>query len=116
MNLSTVQAGLVVVEAELVLPRLERVLDGPAAALDGNEGLDRSAGGAPGGEVCELAVGRVTADQEAPRPEAFVAAEVLIGLGVGKLEVGLVVEARPLRALARGEAAPSGGRQLSWLP
>jgi hypothetical protein len=58
----------------------------------------------------------VTADQEAPRPEAFVAAEVLIGLGVGKLEVGLVVEARPLRALARGEAAPSGGRQLSWLP
>src|SRR5436305_13097272 len=44
-------AGLVVVEAEFGLRGLESVLDSPPVALDGDEGLDRGAGRAPGGEV-----------------------------------------------------------------
>ena len=36
-------AGLVVVETEFVLGRLEAVLDGPAAAFHGDEGLKRRA-------------------------------------------------------------------------
>ena len=54
--------GLVVVEAELVLRRLERVLDGPAPALDGGQRLDRGPGRAPGGEVGALAIGGVAPD------------------------------------------------------
>ena len=67
-------AGLVVVEAELVLRGLEAVLDGPAVPLDLDQRLDRRPGRAPGGEVGQLAVGDVAADQQAPRPKAGEAA------------------------------------------
>ena len=48
-------AALVVIEAELVFRRLERVLDRPALAFDGGQGLDRGSGRAPSGEVRALA-------------------------------------------------------------
>src|SRR3954452_7972389 len=44
-------ARLVVVEPELVLGGLERILDRPAPALDTDQHLERGAGRAPGGEV-----------------------------------------------------------------
>ena len=46
-------AGLVVIEADLVLGGLERVLDRPAPPLDGHQGLDRRADRTPGREVGE---------------------------------------------------------------
>src|SRR3954469_17575905 len=44
-------ARLVVVEPELVLGGLERVLDRPAPALDTDQQLERGTGRAPSGEV-----------------------------------------------------------------
>ena len=61
-------AGLVVIEAELVLGRLEAVLDRPAVSFDLDQGLDAGSGGAPGGEEGQIVIGDVAADQETPRP------------------------------------------------
>ena len=61
-------AGLVMVEAELVLGGLEAVLDRPAVPFDLDQDLDSGPGWAPGREEGKLAVGDGAADQEAPRP------------------------------------------------
>src|SRR3954467_5852993 len=61
-------AGLVVVEAKLVFGRLEAVLDGPAPSFDTDQRLDRGAGGAPGGEEVQGAIGDIAADQQTPGP------------------------------------------------
>ena len=55
------RAGLVVVEAELVLGGLEAVLDRPALPLDLDQGLDRGPDRAPGGEVGAFARQRIAA-------------------------------------------------------
>ncbi len=62
-------SGFVVVEPELVLGSLEAILDRPAMALDADQGLDRSPGRTPGGEVGEIAVGDITPDQQASCPK-----------------------------------------------
>ena len=54
-------AGLVVGEPELRLGGLERVLDGPAPALHGDQRRDPGPGRAPGREVGPLAVGQAAA-------------------------------------------------------
>lgn len=51
-------ATLVVVEAELGLGALEAILDGPAVALDVDQGPGSCAGWAPRGEIGVLAVGQ----------------------------------------------------------
>src|SRR3954451_2170044 len=103
------RAGLIVVEAELILRRLEGILNGPALPFDGNQGLGRGPGGAPGGEVGTLAIAEVTPDQQAARPDARRAIPVLVRVQVSQLEVGPIGEPRPLRALARGQTLPGRG-------
>jgi hypothetical protein len=104
-------ARLVVVEAQFGLRRLEGILDGPAMSLDGDEGLDRGARRAPGGEVGEFAVGDMAPDQQATRPDPLEAADVVVRLEVGEFEISPVVQARPLGALSGRETAPGGGGQ-----
>src|SRR5215208_1755889 len=89
-------AGLVVVEAELVLGGLEAVLDCPAMPFDLDQGLDPGPGRAPGREEGKLAVGDGAADQEAARPQAGEAIVVLGSLEIGQFQVGPVVETRTL--------------------
>ena len=57
------------IEAKLVLGRLEAVFDRPAMALDGNEDLDIRPGRAPCREEGEIAIADVAADQKAPGPK-----------------------------------------------
>src|SRR3954451_5351339 len=101
--------GLVVVEAEFVLRRLERILDGPALPLDGDQRPDRGPSRAPGGEVGAFAVGEAAPDQQAACPDTGCAVPVLVCVQVGQLEVGPIGEPRSLRALARGQAPPGSG-------
>ena len=93
------RAGLVVVEAELVLRRLEPVLDGPALAFDRGQRPDRGPGRAPGGEVGILAIGGIASDQQTACPDAGRA---------GPWTRGLLVR----RSLADGELAFSS----TWCP
>src|SRR3954454_10319018 len=99
-------AGLVVIEPELVLGGLEAVLDRPAASLGLDQRRYLGPGRAPGREEGELAAGGGTADQEAPCPKAGEAVPVLGGLEVGQLEVGPVVEPRPLGPVAGRKPRP----------
>src|SRR3954464_7894111 len=96
-------------EAKLILGCLERVLDGPALPFDGNQGLDRGPGRAPGGEVGTLAIAEAASDQQAACPAPRCAATVFRRVEVSQFEVGPVIEARPLGALARGQALPGSG-------
>ena len=100
------------VEAELGLGRLERILDRPAAALDADQGLDRRSRGAPGGEEGQLPVADGTPHEQAARPQVGIAAGAahLVGREVGEFQVGPVMEPRPLGARAGRQAPPSGGR------
>lgn len=61
-------AGLVVVQTQLGLTGLERFLDRPAPPLDLNQGLERRASRAPGGEVGTLTIADAAADQKSTRP------------------------------------------------
>jgi hypothetical protein len=61
--------GFVVVEAELVFGGLEAVLDRPAMAFDGDEGLDARAGRAPGREEGKITVADIAADQKVAGPQ-----------------------------------------------
>ena len=63
-------SGFVVVEAELVFCGLEAILDRPAMAFDFDQRLDRRPCRTPSGEVGEIAVGDMTADQQASCPQA----------------------------------------------
>ena len=67
--------GFVVRQAEFVLGGLEAVLDGPAMPLDSNKRLDRCSGRAPGGEVGQLTIDDVAADQQTSCPQALYTAE-----------------------------------------
>src|SRR5919112_799241 len=82
---------LVVIEPELGLGRLERILDRPARALDLHERLDAGAGRAPGGEEGEARVDDAAADEETARPGARYVGAELGRRDVGKLEVRPVV-------------------------
>ena len=79
-------AGLVVVEAELVLGGLEAALDRSAVPFDLDQ--DPGPGRAPGREEAKLAVGDGVADQEAPHPQAKEAVAILGSLEVGQLKMG----------------------------
>src|SRR3954449_863291 len=92
-------AGLVVVEPELGLGGLERVLDRPAPTLDADQHLERGAGRAPGGEVGQAGIAEAAPDEQATRPGAGLGAADLLGLEIRPLQVGPVVEPRPLGAV-----------------
>ena len=94
-------AGLIVVEAELVLGGLEAILDRPAMPLDLDQHLDGGSGRAPGREEGQIAVGDVAADQQAARPQAGARVVVFGGVEIGQFEIGPVVEPRALGAFAR---------------
>ena len=99
------RAGLVVVEAEFILGRFEAVFDGPAVALDPDQGRDISTGRTPGREIGQIAIRDVAADQQAACPLA----------GSGLVKVGTVEicqRAVPLRQLLQ-PAVLAGAS--SWL-
>src|SRR3954471_13338545 len=106
-------AGLVAVEPELVLGGLERVLDRPAPALDADQHLERGAGRAPGGEVGQAGIAEAAPDEQATRPGAGLGAADLLGFEIRRLQVGPVVEPRPLGAVTRRETYPGRCRQAS---
>ena len=61
-------AGLVMVEPQFILGRLETILDRPAMTLDHDQGFDASSNRTPSGEEREVPISDVAADQQAPRP------------------------------------------------
>src|SRR3954452_10709605 len=99
-------ARLVVSEPELRLGGLKRVLDRPPTSLDADQGLDRRAGRAPGGEVGPLATAEAAADQQPARPQPGEALVVLARLQIGQLTVGPVVQPLTLRARPGRQALP----------
>src|ERR1700751_1615006 len=76
------RAGLIMVKSQFILRRLKSILDGPTMALDPDQRLNGGARGAPGGEKGHLAIGKVTSDQQAPRPQPRPVLAILIGLEV----------------------------------
>src|ERR1700756_1303608 len=62
-------SGLVMIEAEFGLRRLKGILDRPAMSLDGDQGLDRGSGRAPGREIRQIAVRDSAPDQQAAGPQ-----------------------------------------------
>jgi hypothetical protein len=98
-----------VVEAEFALGRLERVLNRPALAFDRDQGLNAGALRTPGREVSERAVSEIAPDQQATGPGAAKTRVEPVRREVGQLQIRLVVEPRPLAALARGQAPPGRG-------
>src|SRR6201996_3778458 len=88
------KAGLIMVKSQFVLRRLKSILDGPTMALDPHQRLNGGASGAPGGEKGHLAIGKVTPDQQAPRPQPRPVLAMLIGLEVSQRQVGPIVQTR----------------------
>ena len=99
-------AGLVVVEAKLVLGGLEAVLDGPAMAFDLDQGVDAGPRASPGGEEGQVAIGDVAADEQAAGPQAGLAFVVFGGVQIGQLAVGPVMQPGPLGSVARRPPRP----------
>src|SRR3954464_14922158 len=106
-------AGLVVVEPELGLGGLERVLDRPAPTLDADQHLERGAGRAPGGGVGQAGIAEAAPDEQATRPGAGLGAAGLLGFEIRQLQVAPVVEPRPLGAVTRRETYPGRCRKAS---
>ena len=61
-------AGLVMIEAQFILGRLETILDRPAMSLDRDQGFDARSKRTPGGKESQIPISDVAADQQAPRP------------------------------------------------
>lgn len=60
----------IMIQAELVLGGLKAVFDRPAMSFNGDQLLDGSSGGTPGGEVGKFAITDMAPDQQAARPQA----------------------------------------------
>ena len=99
-------AGLVVVEAQLVLGGFEAVLDRPAMPLDQYQGLDSCSRPTLRGEERQIAISDVAADQEPARPPARSILIIFGGVKIGELEIGPVMESRALGSLARRQPLP----------
>ena len=57
------------IKAKLVFCRLEAVLDGPAAAFDADQFVDRGSRGSPGGEEGQILIRDRAPDQQTARPK-----------------------------------------------
>src|SRR6516165_4073196 len=99
-------AGLVVIEAEFVFGGLEAVLNGPAMAFHRHQLSQRRTLGTPSREEGERAIGKVAADQQAPRPLSAEGAIILAELKIGEFEIGPVMQAWSLGSCARRQAPP----------
>src|SRR4051794_2363362 len=99
--------ALIVGQPKFRLGGLERVLDGPAPPLDRHQFLDRRARRAPGREIGQAPVRQAAPHQKATRPQALVERGVeRVSLQRSQLQIGPVVQARPLRARPRREPDP----------
>src|SRR6516164_1319549 len=76
-------AGLVMIEAELILGSLKTILNGPAMTFHRHQLLDGRAFGTPCGEEGQAAIGNVAADQKTPRAFPGKIAVVFAGVEIG---------------------------------
>src|SRR3954468_21182542 len=97
---------LVVIEPQLGLRRLERILDRPAMPLNRHPPFDPGSNGGPGLEDSELPIRDAAPDQKPARPQAGLSFGVLAGIEVGQLAIRPVVQPLTFRAVPRGEALP----------
>lgn len=97
------------IEAELVLGGLKAVFDRPAMSFNGDQLLDGSSGGTPGGEVGEFAVSDMAPDQQAARPQAVALLVELAGVEIGEFEVGPSCRRGPLVPLPADRRRQSAG-------
>ncbi len=101
--------GLVVIQAEFVLRRLERVLDRPAPSLDLDQSFQLRAVPTPSREVSQFAIGGMTPDQQTACPQAQAGrGSDVLRIIVSQFQVGPVEQARTLGALTLRQAYPVG--------
>src|ERR1700709_248684 len=100
--------GFVVVEPEFVFGGFEAVLDRPAMPFDFDQRLDRSPCRTPSGEVGEIAVGDVTPDQQASRPQTLAFIIELLTLEIGELKIAPVMQPWSFGPSAGGQPPPAG--------
>lgn len=100
----------IMIEAELVFGGLKAVFDRPAMSFNGDQLLDGSSGGTPGGEVGEFVINDMAPDQQAARPQAAALLVELAGVKIGEFEIRPVMQAWPLGPAACRQAAP-----VHWL-
>lgn len=103
---SVPKSCFVVIEPELDRCGLEPFLDAPARAFDLDQRFDRHVFQAPRGEIGQVAITDVSADQQVtgPKPER-------VGVEIGERAVGPVIEPFSLGAVTCGEASPDVDRQ-----
>ena len=101
-------SGFVVIAPELVFCCLEAVLDCPAMAFDADQRLDRSSCRTPSGEVGEIAVGDMTPDQQASRPQALAFIIELLTLEIGEFEIAPVMQPWPFGSRTGRKTPPVG--------
>src|ERR671927_1781399 len=104
--------GLVVIQTEFRLGRLEAVLDGPAMPFNLDQGSYIGPGRAPGREKGKLPIRKAAADQKAPCPQAGSGAVVFAGFQIGQLAVNPVVQPGALAAIARRQTLPSRSLEI----
>ena len=88
-------ACFVVIETEFVFGGFEACPQWPSDDLRPTQAFQGRALGAPCGEEGQIAVGNITADQEAPRPLSYEGAVIFAGIKIGEFEIGPVMQARP---------------------
>lgn len=93
-------AGLVVIKAKFVLCGLETVLDRPSMSFDAHQCFHACALRTPGGEVSQLAIWDIAADQQATCPDPVEMGIEVISVEIGQIKVSPVVEALALCARA----------------
>ena len=94
------------VEPELVFGGLEAIFNRPAMAFHIDECRNRCARRAPGGEVCEIAVGDIPPDQQSSRPQTMVFVVEVFGFKISQFEVAPIVQPRAFGSSTSGEALP----------
>jgi len=94
-------AGFVMIEAQLVLGRLEAVLDRPAMSFDRDDVLDPCSCRTPCREERQVAVADGATDQQASCPQAATFLVIFGGVEIREFEVGPVMKPRALSAITR---------------
>jgi hypothetical protein len=97
-----------VVEPELVFGGLKAIFDCPAMAFDTDECRNRCSSRTPGGKVGEVAVGNITSDQQAARPQAMVFIVEFFSFKVSQFEVAPVMQSWAFGSSTGREALPFG--------
>lgn len=101
-------SALVVIESELVFRGLKTVLDRPAMAFDRNQRFDGCSRRAPGGEEGEIAIGDMTADQQAACPQTLICAVEFFALEIGQFEIAPIMQPRSFGSGPRRQTFPVG--------